>query len=102
MYRSCSFTEGMPPRIYRAPSEITRDISELRSSIASINERLNIRSLLLDILCEEDERRPEKVVPMLENALAEAEESLERLRELREELQSLEDELYEVRCEMGI
>ena len=102
MYRSCSFTEGMPPRIYRAPSEITRDISALKASIAAINEKLNIRSLLLDIICEEDEGRPEKVVPILETALAEAEEALATLTELREELCSLENELYEVRCEMGI
>ena len=100
MYRGYDNECGLPPRIYRAPEEIGRDMRRLKAAISEINSKLNIRSLLLDIISEEAETSPEGVVLTLENMLAEAEEALSRLRELRFELSLLEEELHEVRCEM--
>jgi hypothetical protein len=76
-------------------------MARVSASINEINSRLNIRSLLLDIISEE-ESRPEKVIPSLENALAEAEEALAELSLLKGELSELEAELYELKCEMRI
>ena len=100
MYRSYDNAFGTPPRIYRTPDEIRRDIKGVRGAINEMNSRLNIRELLFEIITDEETIPPEEVVQTLESLLAEAEDALSKLRELRAELSLLEEELYEVRCEI--
>ncbi len=93
---------GIPPMLYRSPSQIKRDIREIKERIEEINERTNIRSLLFDMLVDSKEESPQLVVKALSEALTEAEEALGKLRTLEEELSDLECELTEVKCELGI
>ena len=98
MYRSSNADFGLPPRLYRTTEEIRCDISSLKSKIKEVNDRLNIRNFLVDLIADAEEREPEIAVRFLEDALTEAEEALVQLSEFKEELLLLEDELYEVRC----
>ncbi len=101
MYRGYDDEFGEAPRIYRAPDEIRLDIYEVKLAIENINERLNIRSLMLEMISDEESLSPGKLVSTLENMLSEAEEALAELSKLNEELSLLEEELYEVKCEIG-
>ena len=102
MYRSARAEFGVPSRLYRETSEIRADIMNVKRSIRSINDKLNIRNMLLDLIAETEKEDPKRFIPALFEALSEAEEAMEKLSELKEELGDLEDELYEVRCELGI
>ncbi len=102
MYRGYDNECGLPPRIYRSPSDVRRDINEVRSAIDKINSKLNIRGLLLEMITDEEKLSPKDVIPTLEAMLKEAEDALSRLDELRCELALLEEELYEIKCEMRI
>lgn len=98
MYRSYDDVNGIPPRIYRTPGEIRRDIFEISKKIESTSDMLNIRALLVDILVSDRSDTPETLIPDLEEAISEAREALDSLKRLNEELDSLEEELEEVRC----
>ena len=98
MYRSYDTVNGMPPRIYRTPGEIRRDIAEISEKIELTNDMLNIRALLLDMLISERTDSPEKLIFDLEEAISEAREALANMKKLEEELSLLEEELEEVRC----
>ena len=98
MYRSYDMVNGLPPRIYRAPSEVRRDIAEISEKIEAVNDMLNIRSLLIDVLMSEGASSAEKIIPELEEVVNEARYALEKLRSLKEDLNLLEEELEEVRC----
>lgn len=102
MYRGFDSVLGRGPTVYRTPKSISYDISCVKNAINEINSRLNIRSLLLEIVSDKDVKSPEDVVPTLEAMVSLAEDALSELRALKEELFMLEDELYEVKCEMGI
>ena len=62
---------------------------------------LNIRELLVNILTSERVNNPDKLIPELEDAIAEARGALDSLKNLKEELDMLEDELQEVRWLFG-
>lgn len=103
MYRGYDDDFGLAPRIYRAPDEIRLDIYEAKLAIEKINERLNIRELMLGIISEGgEEMSPEELVLSLEEMVSEAEAALAELNKLNAELSNLEEELYEVKCEIGI
>jgi predicted nuclease with TOPRIM domain len=102
MYRGYDSECGLPPRIYRSPDDVRRDIAEVRRSIDRINSRLNIRGLLLEFIADDKDISPKEVVSTLETLLSEAENALLKLKELRVELSLLEEELYEIKCEMQI
>ena len=74
MYRGFDDDFGLAPRIYRAPDEIRLDIYEAKLAIEKINERLNIRELMLGIISEGgEEMSPEELVLSLEEMVSEAE-----------------------------
>ena len=102
MYRGYDNEFGLAPRIYRTPEEIRRDISEAKRAIEKINLGLNIRSLMLEMLSDDENLAPGEAVRGLENILSEAEEALYELSKLNDELSLLEEELYEVKCEIGM
>ena len=101
MYRKLDGSHFTATNLYRNPREIREDIREIKLSISETSERLNIRSLLLDILVSENADSPEKIIPELESAVAEAKEALLELRELSDELSGLESELEEVKWLLG-
>lgn len=88
---------GIPPRIYRTPREIRRDMDEISSKIKETNLKLNLRALVIDIISCERESSPESLITELESALAEAREALTELTTLHNELSALEAELGELK-----
>ena len=98
MYRGYDMKNGLPPRIYRDPQEIKRDIANINNRIEEANSMLDIRSLIIDILVSDNKDNPELLIWDLEDAIAEAKSALELLNSLNEELLLLEDEILEVRC----
>ena len=98
MYKVYDASVGLPPTIYRTPCEVRRDISVIRDKISEINERMNLRTLLMDILS--DERtvcEPNFWIPELAEALREAKEAQISLIRLERELAELEEELRETK-----
>jgi len=100
MYREYETMWGIPDRIYRSPLEIKRQINSVKLKISEINERLNVRTLLLDMAdrarCDEGE--PSYWIPELSEALREAEAAYGELVMLRGELDALREELEETVC----
>ena len=95
-----SYTEDRQ-RIYRRPSEIRSDIAEIKARIDETDNMINVRSLLLDTLCEFADGDPDKWLPEIEEIVAEARETLEHLSSLERTLSDLEDELKRTRWVMG-
>ncbi len=102
MHRYMNVTFGVPDRMYRSPTEIRREMDEVRSGILKINDGLNIRSLLLDIYAPDGNESPEELVKALSEALTTAESAISELEGLYSELEMLDEELREVKCEMGL
>ncbi len=100
MLRPYDFNEGLPPRIYRRPSEIRDDISKIRGEIKEIENMLTVKNLLMEIITEQA-GLPAKWVPELEDAAAYARESLDKLTSFSTRLDELREELYDTRCAMG-
>ena len=93
--------EGERARIYRRPSEIRSDIAEIKARIAETDNMINVRSLLLDALCEFSEDEPDRWLPEIEEIVEEARETLKSLSALERTLAELEDELRQTRWVMG-
>ena len=102
MYRSYDFKSGMPPHIYRSLTEIRTDMGKISGEIAATNQKLNIRSMLMDLISRERCEKPKSIIPELEEIVGEAREALDRLAELEEELTALHEELRSTRCAMGV
>ena len=100
MYSCMNLTEGMPPRLYRSPSEIHRDIIRISARIRENEEMLSVHNLLLEMIPTWAEQSPERWIPELEETVAEAGEALENLKRLQQALEELRSELEEVRCMM--
>ena len=98
MYTLCDNVEGMPPRLYRSPNQILRDIDYVSIRIADISDMLSIHNLLIEMIPEWSESEPEKWIPELEELLDEANEALDTLKELKERLEGLKLEFEDVRC----
>ena len=97
MYRTYDTVNGIPPRLYRAPREIRRDIDEISSKIKDTNVKLNLRALVIDIISCEKDTSTEMLIGELESALAEAREAIDELGNLHDELAALEAELGELK-----
>ena len=95
MYSSYDEVNGFPPRFYRCPNEIKCDIRSVSARINEINERLNIRELLSDFLCLDNDINVSKSAQELSELLEYALEALDELKELNETLDDLKAELLE-------
>ena len=102
MYRSYDVQNAMPPHLYRTLTEIRRDMSRISKEIADTNQRLNIRSMLIELIDESRSEKPENFILDLEEMVGEAREALNKLGELEEELTVLREELRMTRCAMGV
>ena len=92
--------EGMPPRLYRTPKEIEADISDLRTRAVEIENMLSVRNLLVEMVTNYADKKPELWIPELESALSEARIALDVLCGLNNQLGELREELCEVKCLM--
>lgn len=92
--------EGTPPRLYRTPGEIRRDITAISARIKETESMLSAHNLLFEMLPTWAEESPESWIPELSDTVAEAEEALENLRLMKIALEELSLELGEVLCMM--
>ena len=102
MYSCMNTYEGIPPRLYRSPSEIRRDMAEISAKIRENEEMLSVHNLLLEMIPTWAEESPERWLPELEDTLEEAYEALDRLRKLKGALEELALELGDVKCMMSV
>lgn len=102
MYSLGSKYYGLPPRLYRSPSEIRLDMISISEKIKETEQMLSVHNLLVEMIPLWAEKAPEKWIPELCDTLAEAEEALENLELLRSALEELTVELEEVKCMMWI
>ena len=101
MYSCMNSNEGMPPRLYRSPSEIHRDMIRISARIRENEEMLSVHNLLIEMIPTWAEQSPEEWIPELEATVAEALEALDKLKKLQFALETLAKELEEVRCMMN-
>ena len=101
-FRNYSTYEGEPARLYRSPDVIRRDILDIKTKIASVNSRLNIRNVLTAMIDECAMGDPEKWIPALSVIVADAEETLDDLKSLKESLDILGEELEDTKWALGI
>ena len=94
-------SDGGEYAIYRRPSDIRGDIAAIRARIAETDNMINVRSLLLDALCEFSEEEPDRWLPEIEEVVEETRMTLAALSELESTLAVLEDELRRTRWVMG-
>ena len=105
MFREGNYYTGEPARVYRSVGEIRRDLHSIRVRIREANARLNLRSVLMDIISDSPASAkgdPSVWIPELEAAISDAKDAYTELCELKEELYMLEEELVETKCAMGI
>ena len=101
-FRNYSTYEGEAARLYRTPDKIREDILEIKSRIATVNSRLNIRDVLMSVIDECALGEPEKWVGALSEIVSDAEDSLSELKLLRESLDVLGEELEDTKWALGI
>lgn len=97
MYTCLNTNEGLPPRLYRSPLEIHRDIAVISRKIRENEEMLSVHNLLIEMIPLWAEQSPERWLPELEATVAEAREALDNLKMLQIALEELSVELEEVR-----
>lgn len=96
MYTYANAAEGMPPRLYRRPSEVQADIAEISEKVREAKEMLTVRGLLVSVISEWTVKNPQKWFSELEESMEEARAALENLRELSSALEDLKCELSEI------
>lgn len=97
-YVRANSREGRPSGLYRTPSEIGRDIVEVRQRICDIEDRLNVRNILAEALPELAMSDPARWIPQLEGIVKEATDLLFTLEGLSDTLDMLMTELEETKC----
>lgn len=101
MYSCMNTYDGMPPRLYRSPEEIRRDMMKISLRIKENEEMLSVHNLLIEMIPTWADQAPEKWIPELEATVAEAQEALDNLKRLQYALEELSRELEEVKCMMS-
>ena len=95
--------DGRADAIYRTPERILEDINRIKAELRDIRQRLNFRSLVLDILSDERiAHSPDVWIDEIEGLLADAREAEKNMRELEDELCELREELRETRWALGM
>ena len=77
------------------PSEIKRDIEEVTERISEINEMLNIRNIISEVIIEQSEEEPMRSASAVSELLEYADCALLEMRELGETLEELRAELFD-------
>ena len=100
MYSILDKYNGEPPRLYRTPGEIRRDITAISEKIRDTESMLSVHNILLELIPAWAEESPDRWIPELTETVAEAEEALENLKLMKMALEELSIELSEVLCMM--
>lgn len=102
MYSCMNVYEGLPPRLYRSPSQIRQDMASVAAKIRETEEMLSVHNLLIEMIPTWADQSPEKWIPELEETLAEASDALDDLHRLKAALEELSLELEDVKCMMNL
>ena len=86
------------PNTYRSPDEIARDMAGIARSIRDMEDRLNLRDVLVETLYRSCSATDRDAIAKLQHALWDAREALAGIGALREDLCLLEEELEVYRC----
>lgn len=97
MYGAENRYDGIPPALYRTPTQIKRDMARISREIREADEMLSIRNVLTEMIDELAVEEPARWIEELEATVSEAREALERLERLRDALSELAVELEEAR-----
>ncbi len=89
---TCGATYGYS---YRSPDEIRRDIRAVAEKIEAMEEKLNLREVIISMAATSD--APENLIRDLQNLVAEAEETQRQLEMLKDDLAALGAELEDAR-----
>ena len=81
--------------MYRSPNEIKNDIEEVVERLSLINDMLNIRSLISEVISDQSEDDPKRSAEALNELIEYADEALYEMKELNEVLSELRSELLE-------
>lgn len=102
MYSCMNVYEGLPPLLYRSPSQIRQDMASVAAKIRETEEMLSVHNLLIEMIPTWADQSPEKWIPELEETLAEASDALDDLHRLKAALEELSLELEDVKCMMNL
>lgn len=99
LYRDSVLGSGTPARVYRTTAEIRRDMERISEKIREANDRLSLRSMLLDLVdaTRDEGEDPAYWIPELTAALNEARAAYDSLCEFKDELSALYEEMRETR-----
>ena len=95
MYRRLDEVNCLPPRLYRHPDEIRRDIADIKRKINEVNDLFNIRELISSVISESEGGDMERVAAAASELAESAEEALSELRYFSQMLEELRAELTE-------
>ena len=101
-FTNYSTYEGEPARLYRSPTDIRRDIYEIKEKIAKCNEMLNVRGILTETITDLSLGEPSGWICALRAIVEDAEDTLSTLNELKATLDCLKEELEDTRCVLGV
>lgn len=87
-----------PPRMYRLPEEICSDIRRVGSKLKEINDMLNVRNIIAEVISEDSREEPLRRIEAVNELLDYAKEALSEMRELEEGLDGLKEELFDALC----
>lgn len=94
-YKGYDFIDAQAPRLYREPSEIKRDISEVAERIGEINEMLNARRIISEVISEQSAEDYERKTEAITEICEFASEALSEMAELERALEELRIELID-------
>ena len=95
MYYYSDRESGIPPRLYRHPEEIKRDIKEICDRISEANHMLNVRNIISEIIIDESEEDMPRKIAAVSELLESAEDMLREMQEFEQALDELQRELCE-------
>ncbi len=97
MYGAENRSDGIPPALYRTPSQIKRDMARIVRQIKEADEMLSVRNILTEMLDELATEEPARWIEELEATVREAREAMDRLERLHDALSELAVELEEAK-----
>jgi hypothetical protein len=95
MYYHYDKENGYPPRLYRVPEEIRRDIDKMLDMCRDANRMFNVRNLISEIIIDDSGGDVDRKICAIEELILAAEDMVEEMQSLVESLGELQDELTE-------
>lgn len=85
-------------RTYRSPSEIRHDMKNIIDQLEEMEEKLNLRDLIVEALYKNEKQRPNQLIEDLHILLDDAERAHGEIDKLREALAMLGEELSDAKA----